>query len=223
MYLNCWLMWLSLLLLTACFLPVAIRKVFALNGLVLCLSLLLSLCLSHCFYPICLFIQRSWALNHRYKHKDLALFHSRNNVHPFSLSYVSATNTETNKSHTHWHAQSFSSLALTASHTGICKRACVFHSSRLVHTGKGWQMKWLPCVTFSLIGPWKLQFVSRQDRFLYNKKPTPTHLFLPLFWPFYQRNAVTCPETKCNRTVQDVQYCQSVLPFVVATTNLIIF
>ena len=38
-------------------------------------------------------------------------------------------------------AQSFSSLTFTASHTGICKRACAIHSNSSVRTGKSCQIQ----------------------------------------------------------------------------------
>lgn len=58
---------------------------------------------------------------------------------------------EAHKFQTQRQAQSFSSLTFTASHTGICKRACVVHSNSSVRTGKSCQIQTSVCYSVCLI------------------------------------------------------------------------
>lgn len=151
MNLDYWLMWLSLLLLTVCSLPVALGKVFALNCVSphnnperCCRALYLSLSvLAH------LHIQNQCLIFSQQSSQSYLTDISINIWLPFPHTIISNVffflqsfllpQTQTPTCHIHTHTQSFSNLAFAASHTGICKRACVVHSSSLVHTGRGWQ------------------------------------------------------------------------------------
>lgn len=113
------------------------------------------------------------------------------------------SNSETHKFQTQRQAQSFSSLTFTTSHTGICKRACVVHSSSSVRAGKHCQIQtsmcYSVCLTFNhciFKARWILFVIKINGNF---------HRKCPLCF-FLEGNIAVALQGICSKSVYSFHY-----------------